>query len=216
MPTVPPVSRDTLVRSFTNRDFEALRLELSNLILATLPDVWTDFFESNLGLSLVDMLALVGDVVTLGQDLAALEVFLSTCARYESAVRFATSVGYRPRAAAPAEVLMDLTTIPADVVTNGATIAKGQTITGNNGLKYELLADQVIPAGATSFQMSLFEGESFEEVFAAATGLDYEVTSDEDGIAEDSWEVWVGATTNPNNLWTRVDSLALESTASKT
>lgn len=216
MPTVPPASRDTLVRSFTNRDFEALREELSNLILATLPDVWTDFFESNLGLALIDMIALVGDVVTLGQDVAALEVFLSTCERYESAVRAATSVGYRPRAASPAEVLVELTTIPTDVFTNGATIAKGQSITGNNGYKYELLEDQLIPAGSASFQMSLFEGESFEETFAAAPGADYEITSDEEGIAEGSWEVWVGATTNPNNLWTRVDALALETSASKT
>ena len=216
MTTVPPPSRDTLVRSFTNRDFESVREELSNLILATLPTVWTDFFESNLGLALVDMLALVADVVTLGQDVAALEAFLSTCQRYESAVRFANSVGYRPRGASPAEVLIDVVSIPADIVTNGATIAAGQFVTGNNGLRYELLADQVIPAGSTAFQMSLIEGESREETFNPASTPDYEAETAEEGVAEGSWEVWIGATTNPDNLWREVPDLALESTANKT
>jgi hypothetical protein len=216
MPTVPPPSRDTLVRSFTSRDFASLRDELSNLILATLPDVWTDFFDSNLGLALIDMLALVGDVVTLGQDIAALEVFLATCERYESAVRFANSVGYRPRGATSAEVLVELSPIPTSVFTNGATIASGQSLKANNGLFYELLTDQTIPAGALTFEMSLFEGASFEETFNAASAPDYEAVVAEDGVVEGSWVVFIGATTNPSNIWREVDDLALETTASKT
>lgn len=215
MPTVPPPSRDSLVRSFTSRDFASIREELGSLITSTRPEVWTDFFQSNLGVSLIDMLALVGDIVTLGQDIAALEIFLATAERYESALRFANSVGYKPRAIEAAEVLVDLQTIPASVFANGATIPAGQFLNGPNGLRYELLEDQVIPPGASSFQMSLFEGESFEDQFSAGAVPDFEAITTEENVVQDSWVVYVGSTSDPANIWTEVDSLSLQTEASK-
>lgn len=215
MPTVPPPSRDSLVRSYTSRDFASIREELGALITSTRPEVWTDFFQSNLGVSLIDMISLVGDIVTLGQDIAALETFLSTAERYESALRFALSVGYKPSGIRAAEVLVDLQSVPAAVATNGATIAAGQFLNGPNGLRYELLEDQTIPIGASSFQMSVFEGESFEDQFSPGAQPDFEATTTEEGVVEDSWVVYVGSTSNPANIWTEVDSLALQTEASK-
>lgn len=214
MPTLPPASRSFFVRSYTNRDFEAIREELSALVQATRPDLWSDIFESNLGATIMEMIALVGDIVTMGQDVAALETFLSTCRRYESALRFAKSVGFHVQTAIPAEVVVDSLSIPQGVTDEGALIAKGTTITAN-GLEYELLEDVVIAAGDTTAQLTLFEGKSYEEVFNAAATPNFEATTERGVVAEGSWVVYVGSVNDPNNIWREVDSLAFEARDAK-
>ncbi len=215
MPTVPPPSRDSLVRSYTSRDYASIREELGALISTTRPELWTDFFQSTLGLSLIDMLALVGDITTLGQDIAALEIFLATCERYESALRFARSVGYKPRSLQAAEVLIDLQNIPTDVFTYGATIAAGQTILGPNSIPYELLTEHTIPAGAVTFQMVLTEGVSFVDVVNAGAVSDFIATTAQQNVVRETLVVYVGSAANPANIWTEVESLALQTEASK-
>jgi len=201
--------------SHTARDVNTILTELENLVLSTAPDDWSDFFESNLGQLIIRFNALIGDMLSMGQDAVAIEVFLATCQRYESALRFCQSVGYVPRSATPASVEVVSVSFPASVTLYGATIAVGSTIAGPNGLQYELLEAYTIPVGALDATLTLQEGKSFTETFEPSSQPRQQISTSNGVVAEDSWEVYVG-TVSPANLWSQIDSLALETTASKT
>jgi len=200
---------------YTSRDIDTIMDELETLVLNTDPDKWSDFFESNLGQLVIRMLAVVGDMVSMGQDIVGGETFLDTAQIYDSALRFCRSVGYKPRSATPAEVTVYSVTMPSQVTLNGATVPAGSKITGQTGLQYELLEDVEIPAGATSASLPLVEGQGFEEEFDPTAQPKQEITTANGVVAEGSWNVYVGAV-SPANLWEQVDSLALETEATKT
>lgn len=196
--------------SYTARDYETILSELKSFIKETRPDVYSDFFDSNTGMILVELAALVGDMLSYNMDITAQEIFLATCQRYDSALRFARSVGYTPRSSSPASVFVKATTIPGQVLTYGGTIPKGSSITGSNGLTYELLADAVIPAGSQSSKIELVEGTSYSESFANKNEKNQYVTVSNGIVAQGSWVVYVGSTSSSNNIWTEVPNVSLE------
>lgn len=206
----------TIRPAYTNRDFAGLKSELSNFVKNTNLAVWSDFFQSNLGVVLIDMLAYIGDIESFGQDSVAVETFLSTCKRYESALAFAKSVGYVPRPRTAASAPCRSVSIPTTLVTNGGIVRAGGVLTSDAGLSYELLAPVTVPIGATSINLSVVEGVSRSETLTPTNSKNQVFTSAEGNVADASWEVWVGPTTNPLNLWTQVDFVQLESTPTQT
>jgi len=210
--------------SYTARDFEKITEELQDFILQTRPVLWSDFYDSNLGQALLQFVALVGDMLSYGQDATATTVFLSTMRRYESAVRFARDIGYPIRTAASAEAEVNASTLPAALTANGGTIAAGARITGLNGLYYELLDDVAIAIGDTEVDMSLFEGSSHTDTYNTVDEAWHEVKSTAAVVASNplqdtsfgSWRVFVGSTANPANEWTEVDWVFEEESATQT
>ena len=202
--------------SYTARDFETITEELSDFVKETRPGAWSDFFQSNLGMALIDMLALVGDMLSYGQDVIAQEIFLATCRRYESALRFARSVGYQPRAATASEVIVKSLGHPDSLVVYGGTIAKGSIIQGQNGFKYELLEDFNIGIGESVSRVTLYEGESFEEDYEPTAKQGQEVFTANGVVEQDSWKVYVGDPNIGTNLWEEVENVLLEATPTKT
>lgn len=201
--------------SYTARDFETIFSELEAFVLQTRPELFSDFFESNLGVALIQLNALVGDVVSFGQDIAAMEVFLATARRLESALRFARSVGYIPRSANPAEVTVDSINLPESVTTNGATIAAGAVIAVGD-LQYELLDDAIIPPGSTLSALSLFEGTTLTEEFDESSSPNQEIVSAVGIVADLSWQVFIGDPGIPTNEWTQVTNVSFEESATET
>lgn len=201
--------------SYTKREFESILEELVRIVKATRPANYTDFFESNLGTMLMELIASSSDIISYGMDAVAVELFLATCRRYDSALRFAQSVGYRPRGPQPAIATLGIVTMPAAVAADGGTVPKGATFIGTNGLKYELLATAVINPGDSTSQIDVYEGTSFTETFSASGIANQEVTTAAINVADLSWSVYVGVTSNPDNLWKEVVSLALEKAPTK-
>jgi hypothetical protein len=76
-------------RTLSAREFQSIYDALVQHVRRTRPDLWTDFFQANLGITLIEMLAGVGDWASFGQDASLLETFMSTCRRYESGLSFA-------------------------------------------------------------------------------------------------------------------------------
>ncbi len=208
-----PVIEERL--SYTNRDYDTILAEIETLIRQTRPELWSDFFESNLGTALIQMNALVGDLLSYGQDALGAEIFLSTCRRYESALRFCRSVGYVPRSASPAEVTVQAVNFPDAITAQGGTVPAGSVIQNGDGFSYELLADAVIPAGSTFSSLSLSEGQSWEESFDPSVDPSQSVSTSRGIVAESSWAVYVGAVT-ASNRWTEVDNVAFETSATET
>ena len=73
--------------SFTSRDYASILAEVKALIRETRADLWSDFFDSNTGVALIELSALVGDMLSYGQDLTAQELFLSTSRHFASRAR---------------------------------------------------------------------------------------------------------------------------------
>lgn len=202
---------------FTARDYQMMREEILRYIRETNPTVWSDFAESSLGQVLVDMASLVGEIATFGQDQVAQELYLATCRRYESAVRFARSVGYFPRLSTAATCVAKATSIPDALVTYGGVIARHASLTTSDGRNYEVAAsDFEIDPGASEVRLVLTEGSSYSEEFTPAAKANQTVTTTNYVVADDSWEVYVGDIGDPDNLWEQVDNVLLETSASKT
>jgi hypothetical protein len=201
---------------YTSRDFSLIRDDLEAFVQATRPDDFTDFFDSNLGVTIIDLLAYVGDLLSYGQDITAQEVFLATARRLESALRFARSVGYVPRSSTAATVVVASGSLPANVTTFGAIVREGSFVTGANGLRYELTEDQTIVPGSSTASFTLREGQSYTETFEPSQQPNQQFTVARGVVEEDSWTVFVGDATNPLNQWTQVDNVLFETDVTET
>lgn len=197
--------------SYTSRDAAAIEAELKAFILETRPDLLSDFFDSNTGMALVKIAALVGDMLSVGQDITAQELFLATCQRYDSALRFARSVGYVPRSATPAEVTVKSIQFPDALIINGGSVPAGSAIKGQNGLTYELLLAVAIAPGDTVARLSLIEGTSYTEEFQPASQKNQVITSSNGIVADESWTLFIGDPSNPANKWVEVENVQFES-----
>lgn len=206
----------TPVVDYTAREYATILDQLSAFVTATRPDDWTDFFESNLGQTLMGLAAFVGDTVSYGQDVLAQEVFLSTARRYESVLRFARSVGYTPRSALSAQVVVESDTLPTNVVLNGAILAAGSFLTGANGLRYEVQEQVVIAPGTSTLTVILREGTTYTESSTPTRASRQEFVTARGVVEEDSWSVFVGDTTVPTNEWAQVANVTFEESATNT
>lgn len=76
------------------RDFNSLRRLMLDR-MAVLAPTWTERNQTDLGVTLVELLAYVGDILSYRQDAVATEAYLSTCRLRTSARRHARLVDYR-------------------------------------------------------------------------------------------------------------------------
>jgi hypothetical protein len=202
--------------NYTAKDFSAIHDELSAFVLATRPDDWNDYFQSSLGTALIDLICYSHDILSYAQDAVAQEVFLSTARRYDTALRFAKSVGYVPSMSKSSTVVVTASTLSSAITASGATLAAGQTITGLNGLSYELVEDAAIAASTSSVALTLSEGKTVTEAFTPSTLMWQVVTTDAKDVEHDSYSVFVGDPTSPANKWVKVSALAFEVGATNT
>jgi hypothetical protein len=201
--------------NYTARDATTIRAELQRVIKETAPDLWNDFNTSNLGSVLIDLIALTGDTLSFGQDVIAQEMFLSTAQRYESAIRKARDVGYKPRAAIAAAVTVRSTSMPGQLTTYGGIIKSGSSVTGANGLNYEVTTDTVISPGAGYIRVPMKEGKSYQEIFKTTSQPRMTITLTNTNVEEITWTVTVSVSGTPVT-WTQVDNVALELSATNT
>lgn len=192
---------------YTGRDYASAVQELSNFIKATRPTVWTDFYESNLGSALMELLANVVDTTSWGTDAAFLEAFLATCARYESGYYFAKSVGYQPRPYTAATAVIQSQGVPATVVAYGCTIPAGSALRGTNGLSYRVANDIAVLPGTSLITIPVVEGRTETNTFAFSSTPNQAVTVNQTKVADKSWHVFVGDANNPLNEWQQVPSV---------
>lgn len=201
---------------YTAQDTDSIITALSNFMQAANPELWSDWFESNLGYALLQGLAMEGDKRAYSTDMLYQEQFVATSRRVEQAIRFARSVGYVPRAAVSSLVTIVATALPAAIVSSGGTLAAGSGIQGTNGLYYELQTDAVFAIGASNAQLILREGRTLADTFQPTEETFQEFESVEGRVENNSWQVYVGDASSPGNLWTQVDDITFETAATET
>lgn len=81
---------------YTARDFESLLAAFEEIIRTNYEPYWNDFFQSNLGKALMDLLAFVGDGVHFYQDKRANNLYLDTVERRDIMQRIVKLLAYDP------------------------------------------------------------------------------------------------------------------------
>lgn len=94
-------------QTYLNRDFDGIRTDLMNLLKIYYPDQWSDFNASSVGMSLVDLLAYVGDLLSFHTDKRFNEMFLETAQEPTSLYRIAKNLGYKTCGYRPAITVVD-------------------------------------------------------------------------------------------------------------
>lgn len=204
-------------RTLSAREFQSIYNALVQHVQRTRPDLWTDFFQANLGITLVELLATVGDWASFGQDAALLETFMATCRRYESGLAFSRSIGYAPLQASAAIASVYAPIPPStSLLAYGGVLPAGSIVSGDNGLAYEFISDVLIAPGVSSVRAQVVQGTSYVETFSLGVTANPQATTTYGSVAQASWQVFVGDPNNPDNRWTQVSSVALQPTPSQT
>lgn len=130
---------------YTSKDFDAIKLDLINLLKQNFPNDWADFNESNPAMSILEMFAYIGDNLNYNIDKNINEVFSQRSKEPKNILANAEGVGYKPKHAVPAITTLSVSAvIPAS--TSGQTLftlSKGTRVITNfePSVSFEIIED---------------------------------------------------------------------------
>lgn len=196
--------------SYLSRDFTAIKNELENWVKLNKPELWNDFYESNLGSFLIELIAYHGDMISFAIDRVSEEIFLVNAKHYKSALKHAKMLAYKPSAATAASVTVRADPLPFNIASQGIFVAKGAQLSLGS-IIFETNRDYSFPAGSSEIVFGMVEGESTEEEFDSNGEEFIRYTTNTNKVIEGSWEVLVNGVT-----WDEVEYVELENGATKT
>jgi hypothetical protein len=109
MPSTPINNQIIKTQSFLHRDFESIRQDLLDIVKVHYPDQYQDFNAVSVGMSLIDLLAYVSDLLSYHTDKKFNELFIEGVTERTSAFRLAKTFGYKPPGFRAALTLADIT-----------------------------------------------------------------------------------------------------------
>lgn len=175
---------------YTDKDFDALRVRLFNLIDSAFP-TWTERQKSNFGNIIIELYAFVGDVLGKYQDNQANESRWTQATQRKNLLALAKLIGFEATGAT-ASTADETFTIRGGPIANDLIIPAGtivRTPQAQNAIRFQLLSALTIPAGAASGSGTVENSESQNETFTA-TGLpDQEVVIGSTPYLDDSADV---------------------------
>jgi len=131
--------------NYTNRDYESIRDDLTQIAERFYPDTFQDFSEGSFGAMMLDAVAYVGDQLSFYLDYNVNETFLDTAYQYGNVVRQGRILGYkntgRPSTYGKVAIYVQ---IPASSTGLGPdtryipTLKRGTRFTSQNGLNFVL------------------------------------------------------------------------------
>jgi hypothetical protein len=95
--------------NYLNKDFESIRKEIVDILKVYYPDQFQDFNVTSIGMSMVDLLAYVGDILSYNTDKRFNELFLDGVTEREAVFRLAKTFSYKPVGNRPAISIVDIT-----------------------------------------------------------------------------------------------------------
>lgn len=105
-------------QSYLKRDFESVRADLEELLKIYYPNEWKDFNSPSAGMSLVDLLAYVSDLLSFYTDKKFNELFLDSVSERTAVFRLAKTFGFNPPGFRPGITLADFS-IDVPTTANG-------------------------------------------------------------------------------------------------
>ncbi len=111
---------------YTNKDYASLRRGMLELAQYRLPE-WTDLSPADVGVTLVDLFAYMGDIILYYQDRLASELFPQTALEPRNVLQLLRLIGYELKPPSASSTSLDLTfNVPGPGVATTFTIATGQ------------------------------------------------------------------------------------------
>lgn len=131
--------------NYTNRDYDSIRNDLTQIAERFYPDTFQDFSEGSFGAMMLDAVAYVGDQLSFYLDYNVNETFLDTAYQYGNVVRQGRILGYKNtgRPSTYGKVALYVL-IPASTSGLGPdsryipTLKRGTRFTSQNGLSFVL------------------------------------------------------------------------------
>jgi hypothetical protein len=166
---------------YTSRDYVSLLNDMLALAKQLNPE-WTSSDPADMGVTLIELFAYLGDILNFYIDRMANEGFLATASQRESLLQIAALLGYTPAttSAASATLLFsnvtgNTVTIPAKTKVASASVVNGLV----NQIVFETNSQVVVPAGTNAapgqIQVTATQGITVgavgaEEVLGYSTG----------------------------------------------
>jgi len=95
-------------QNYLNRDYQSIRQDLINLLKVYYPDQFQDFNSASIGMSLVELMAYVSDLLSYNTDKRFNELFFDGVTERSAAFRLAKTFGFQPVGYRPAMTIVDL------------------------------------------------------------------------------------------------------------
>lgn len=167
-----PIIVDTRIREY--EDFRTNALELAG----SLTPEWTDFYQSDPGVILVELFSGMADILSYYIDRAVNESHWSTAQLKQSMIDMASLINYEFSPSVCATVDIDVTVSGAGTLNGVSDLFTGLPLkVGNIATReqkqftFELLTTEVVP-GAGTYTLTFIEGSSiFEEALGASDGV---------------------------------------------
>ncbi len=195
---------------YTDVDFDSLRVRLFALVRSVFPE-WTDEQVSNFGNILVELFAHVGDVLGFYLDRHAAESRIVTATQRRSLIALSKLIAFDVEGAGAAtadETFSIPAPVAGDVLIPAGTIVRTPEVAAS--VAFQLLADTVITAGATSAVGTVENSENAADVFTSSGLADQEVVLTSTPYLDDSALV-VAA----NGAFTEVDNFLSSTSADR-
>lgn len=188
---------------YSDKDFDALRVRLRNLISSAFP-TWTDHNIADFGETILDAFAFAGDVLNKYLDNAALNSRWTTTSSMRAILGLVSMIGYVPQGQTASSVIETFTlasgATAGDVVLPAGSTVQTLDVTGPR--VYQLLAQLTIPAGTTTATALVENSTSATDTFDASGLLSQTITLSESPFLYTSETVVAG-----NGLFARVTNL---------
>lgn len=154
---------------YTARDYEAIRAELFKLARTLTPE-WTDREPSDIGVTLIEAMSYVSDILSYQLDRVQNESYLASAQTREAVVNTLRLIGYELSPATPATVAMVIRTNLDDV-----TLPQGFTVSTEatnqlDALEYQLNED--VQLGVAGLYCVSYEQSKVTRVFGEPSAID--------------------------------------------
>jgi hypothetical protein len=94
--------------NYLNRDFQTIRTDLINYLIAFFPEQWQDFNVASPGMALLELNAYVGDLLSFSIDKKYNELFLDGVQQRGSVYRMAKTFGFKVPGVRPSVTIVDI------------------------------------------------------------------------------------------------------------
>lgn len=97
--------------TYLNRDYLSFKSQLMSFVQRYFPNDWKDFSENSSGMSILEMVAYIGDILSFYQDHQFNEIFLEAATEFKNIVASSKNIGYNPKGKKPSYAKVDITAI---------------------------------------------------------------------------------------------------------
>jgi hypothetical protein len=192
---------------YSARDFLTIREALKSHLQAKFPNDWKDFYASNVGNALMDLICYAFDNLSFALDYTANEMYLETARDRSSVLQLGRLVGYQLRTPTSASVTC-VATLPVTVL-NPVVVPAGTAVKTVDGVDFVTIQETVLQPGVTG-QIVFVQGVDKNDTFASDGTAFQKFALTNSPVVQDTLEVLVDG-----DAWEQVESLAYGEAESK-